>query len=166
MVPSHTLFADDIMIFCRGDSKSIKAISDLLKDYGNCSGQICNFSKSLTYAGGLSQARHTSLANLIGFSLASPPFIYLGVPIFIGKPKACFFLPIADNIRLKLAAWKAKILTMAGRTQLVKSVILSMVVHSISIYNWPGSIIKKIESRLRNFIWSGSIDKKKLVTVA
>ncbi|XP_058783572.1 uncharacterized protein LOC131658278 [Vicia villosa] len=142
------------------------AIADLLKEYGNCYGQLCNFSKSLIYAGGLSQTRYAALANLIGFTMASPPFIYLGVPIFIGKPKAIYFLPIADSIRVKLASWKAEILTIAGRAQLVKSVILSMVVHSIGIYNWPGSIIKRIEAWLRNFIWSGCINKKKVVTIS
>ncbi|XP_058746410.1 uncharacterized protein LOC131619318 [Vicia villosa] len=154
------------MIFCRGDSKSLKAISDLLKDYGNFSGQFCNYSKSLIYAGGMTLARHCYLADIIGFTKASPPFIYLGFPIFIGKPKAYHFLSIVDNIRLKLAAWKAKTLSMAGRAQLVKFVILSMMVHCISDYNWSGSIIKKVKSWMRNFIWSGSIDKKKLVTMA
>ncbi|XP_058783229.1 uncharacterized protein LOC131657895 [Vicia villosa] len=33
LVPSHTLFADDIMIFCRGGAKSLQAIADLIKDY-------------------------------------------------------------------------------------------------------------------------------------
>ncbi|XP_058776572.1 uncharacterized protein LOC131650886 [Vicia villosa] len=140
MVPSHTLFAGDIMIFCRGDVKSLKAISDLLKNYRNYSGQFYNYSKSLIYARGMTLAKHSSLANLIGFTMAIPPFIYFGVPFFLGKLKACYFLYIADKIRLKLAAWKAKTLPMAGRTQLVKSVILSMMVHCISIYNWPGGL--------------------------
>ncbi|XP_058761337.1 uncharacterized protein LOC131634729 [Vicia villosa] len=76
------------MVFCRGDSKSVKAISDLLKDYGSYSGQHCNCTKSLIYAGGMSQERHKYLADIIGFSRAVPPFIYLGVPIFVGRPKA------------------------------------------------------------------------------
>jgi hypothetical protein len=51
------------------------------------------------------------------------PFNYLGVPIFKGKPKACHLQPIADKIKLKLSAWKASLLSIAGRVQLVKSVI-------------------------------------------
>ncbi|XP_058776775.1 uncharacterized protein LOC131651124 [Vicia villosa] len=150
------------MIFCREDVKSLTAIAELLKDYGKFSGQHCNHSKFLIYAGGMSNARHISLANHIGFTMAIPPFIYLGVPIFVGKPKACYFMYIADNIRLKSAAWKAKTLSMAGRIQLVKSVILSMLVHCISIYNWPGSLIKMIETWIRNFVWSGNMKKKRL----
>jgi len=49
---------------------------------------------------------------------------------------------------------------------LVKSVIQNMLVHSISIYDWPVSLIKDLEASIRNFIWSGNITKKKLVTVA
>lgn len=65
MLPSHTLFANDVMIFCRGDSKSINVIADLLKAYGSYSGQFCNSSKSLIYAGGMSLDRHNTLAKSI-----------------------------------------------------------------------------------------------------
>jgi hypothetical protein len=41
-----------------------------------------------------------------------------------------------------------------------------MTIYNISIYSWPTSILKSIEAWIRNFIWSGSIDERKLVTVA
>lgn len=164
-VPSHTLFADDIMVFCRGDSKSLNAISEFLIEYAHNSGQLCNSNKSLIFVGGISLDRHKIPASIIGFKIAFPPLIYLGVPIFVGKPKVVHFLSLAGKIRLKLASWKAKLLSMAGRALLVKSVIHSMLIHSISIYEWPASTIKTIELWIRNFIWSGQVDHKKLVIV-
>lgn len=126
MLHSHTLFVYDIMIFCRGDSKSLKANSILLKEYGNYSGQFSSFSKSLIYVGGMTFARHCSLAAIIGFIKDEPPFIYIGVPIFVGKPKACHFLYIEDNIRLKLIVWKTKTSSMAEKVQLVASLLRSL----------------------------------------
>jgi hypothetical protein len=67
---------------------------------------------------------------------------------------------------LKLAAWKASLLSMAGRVQLIKSVAQSMLLDCLSIYSWPVSLIKDMEKWMRNFLWSGDINKKKLVTVA
>jgi len=40
-----------------------------------------------------------------------------------------------------------------------------MLVHTITIYDWPISLIKEIEKCIQNFIWSGDIYKRKLVTV-
>ncbi|XP_058760550.1 uncharacterized protein LOC131633894 [Vicia villosa] len=164
-VDSHTMYADDIMIFCRGDQKSVSNISNLLNSYAEHSGQYCSKHKSLIYAGGMSSSRHKILADIIGFKMAYPPLLYLGAPIFIGKPKASHFLFLADRIKLKLAAWKGSMLTMAGRVQLVKAVIHSMLIHCMTVYCWPSSIIKLIDKWIRNFIWSGHMDKKKLVTV-
>ena len=103
---------------------------------------------------------------MTGFRLGTTPFTYLGVPIFSGKPKAAHFAPIADRIKNKLAAWKASLLSIAGRVQLVKSVIQGMLIHSISIYSWPTSLLKDLEKSIRNFIWSGDTTKRKMVTVA
>jgi hypothetical protein len=38
--------------------------------------------------------------------------------------------------------------------------------YSISLYSWPAALIKELEKYIRNFIWSGDIDKRKLVTVS
>ncbi|KAI5447197.1 hypothetical protein KIW84_014883 [Lathyrus oleraceus] len=41
-----------------------------------------------------------------------------GGPIFKGRPKASYFQSVADKIRNKLAAWKASLLSIAGRVKL------------------------------------------------
>jgi hypothetical protein len=154
------------MVFCKGKFSSLQALQNLFNKYANCSGQVINASKSTIFAGGISQVRLNHIVNLIGFNVGSLPFNYLGVPIFKGKPKASFFYPMADKIKAKLSSWKASLLSIAGRTQLVKSVIHSMLMHSISVYAWPVSLLKSIETWARNFIWSGDISKRKLVTVS
>ncbi|MCI30513.1 RNA-directed DNA polymerase (Reverse transcriptase), partial [Trifolium medium] len=91
--------------------------------YANCSGQIINASKSTIFCGGIANARLAHIVDIFGFNVGVLPFNYLGVPIFKGKPKARHFTPIADRIKAKLSAWKASLLSIAGRVQLVKSVI-------------------------------------------
>jgi hypothetical protein len=134
--------------------------------YGQASGQFVNPQKSSIFAGSIPQSRLTHIANSLGFQIGYLPFTYLGVPIFIGKLKKCHLQPLADSVKNKLASWKASLLSIVGRVQLVKSVIFSMLLHSITIYTWPSSLIKDMEKWFRNFIWSGNVDKRKLVTAA
>jgi len=75
------------------------------------------------------------MVHLLGLSIGSLPFIYLGTPIFKGKPKRIHFQPIADRVKLKLANWKASLLSIAGRVQLVKSVIQGMLIHTMNVYS-------------------------------
>jgi len=69
-------------------------------------------------------------------------------------------------VKLKLASWKASLLSITGRVQLVKSVVQSMLLHTMAIYSWPVSLLRDIEKWIKKFIWSGDITKRKLVTVA
>lgn len=41
-----------------------------------------------------------------------------------------------------------------------------MLMYSMSIYSWPRSLIKDVEKWIRNLIWSGDVEKRKLVTVS
>ncbi|XP_058746523.1 uncharacterized protein LOC131619448 [Vicia villosa] len=134
-VPSHVLYNDDIMLFCNGDKGSIEALTSLFRRYAWTSGQQVSPSKSIIYAGSISSHRHSHIAASLGFNTGQVPFTYLGAPIFRGRPKPIHFHDIADRTRIKLLAWKASLLSVAGR--------------------WA-----------RNFIWSGNIDTRKLVTVA
>ena len=165
-VPSHIIYADDMMIFCKGTSSNLNCLKNIFLAYAETSGQMVNPQKSSIFAGSITNRRLNHIASILGFKIGTFPFTYLGVPIFRGKPKKSYFQPIADKVKLKLAAWKASLLTMAGRVQLIKSVAQSMLLHCLSIYSWPISLIKDLERWMRNFLWSGDINQKKLVTVA
>jgi hypothetical protein len=154
------------MLFCKASRSNTQSLSNLFMKYAETSGQFVNPRKSFIYAGVISPQRLHQIATQLGFNIGVLPFVYLGAPIFKGNPKKCHLQPIADKIKAKLSAWKASYLSMAGRMQLLISVIQGMMVHTISIYSWPSSLIKNIEKWMRNFLWSGDVNKRKLVTVA
>ncbi|CAJ2644686.1 unnamed protein product [Trifolium pratense] len=154
------------MIFCKATKKNARNIHDLLEEYGANSGQRVSPHKSKLYGGSISSTRLTTLSNTLGFSLGSLPFDYLGVPIFKGKPKNIHLQALADRVKSKLASWKGHSLSMMGRVQLVNSVIHGMLTYSFKVYSWPKGLIKQMDRCIRNFIWSGNVDKKKLVTLS
>jgi hypothetical protein len=112
-VPSHSFYADDLMIFCKGNLNGLRSLKELFDNYALESGQVVNNSKSTIFSGSITQGRLAIIVQLFNFNLGSLPFNYLGVPIFKGKPKTCHLQPIADKITLKLSAWKASLLSIA-----------------------------------------------------
>ncbi|KAL8511003.1 hypothetical protein ACS0TY_017723 [Phlomoides rotata] len=57
---------------------------------------------------------------------------------------------------------------MAGRICLVNSIvnIASFLVHSMLVYRWPCSLLDQIERAMRNYIWTGNVDKAGFYTVS
>jgi len=155
-----------LMVYCKGKMSTLEALRDLFIRYASCSGQIINTRKSSIHAGGISHGRLNSMVQLLGFSIGTLPFTYLGAPIFKGKPKRIHFQCIADKIKNKLAYWKACLLSIAGRAQLIKYVVQGMLIHTMSVFSWPTSLLRDIEKWIKNFLWSGDTDKRKLVTIS
>jgi len=54
--------------------------------------------------------------------------------IFVGTTKCRFLQPLADKVKLKLASWKGKSLSMIGRIQLDNTVITEFLAYSFNIY--------------------------------
>lgn len=48
----------------------------------------------------------------------------------------------------------------------MKSMIHGMMLYCILVYTWPSTLLKKVDTWIRNFIWSGDVNKKMVVTVA
>jgi hypothetical protein len=155
---SHILFADDILLFLRGNKRTLRAILRFMIEYGLNSGQYVNRSKSSVYLGKFASPRRTF--RTLGVNAGSLPFIYLGVPIFQGRPKRSYFQSIADKVKCKLSAWKGSLLSQAGRVQLISSVIQSLLIHSFQVYAWPVSLLTQVQSWVRNFLWSGDPQKR------
>ncbi|KAM5549758.1 hypothetical protein ABKV19_000926 [Rosa sericea] len=86
--------------------------------------------------------------------------MYLGVPIFVGRPKRIYFQVLADRIRNVMSHWRGHSLSMAGRVTLVNSVVVSMLSHSFTIYAWPKTVLQQVRNWMRNFIWTGNVSSR------
>jgi len=101
-LPTHVLYADDILIFCIGLKSNIRELLSIFKKYSEVSGQVINNAKSRFYTSSMSVSRKHMIANMLGFNMGAVPFMYLSCPIFHGKPKAIHFRTITDKIKTKL----------------------------------------------------------------
>ena len=87
---------------------------------------------------------------MLGCSRGNISFNYLGVPIFVGSPKARFLQPLADKVISKLVSWKEKSLSMIGRIKLVNSVIFGSLSYNFQVYRWPSNLLNLVDKWVRN----------------
>lgn len=104
--PSHLLYADDTLVLCRGTKKNVDALMSLLCFYSTASGQHLSTQKCKFFAGCLPSSRVSAISSFLGFNAGHMPFMYLGVPIFKGKPRKCHLQPTTDKVITKLASGK------------------------------------------------------------
>ncbi|GKD20206.1 ty3-gypsy retrotransposon protein [Tanacetum coccineum] len=122
---THLCFADDLLLFCHGDSKSASVLKKALDEFGD-----------------------------MPFSVGSLPVRYLGVPLISKRLYAKDCQPLIDKVKKRILGWKNKVLSFAGRLQLVQSVLSSMQVFWASMFILPKSISADVERLLRDFVWN------------
>lgn len=161
---SYVFYADDLIICCRVDMRGITNLMDLVEFYGKLPGRVVSREKSNVVLV-KSIIRRRAILDKLDITEGYLPFRYLGVPIFKGAPKGGYFRKIPDRIYSKLALWKGMKLSMAGRKQLVESIMLSMMTYSMGVFSWPKNSIYRLQMWIFNFIWTGDSQKKGITIV-
>ena len=82
-------------------------------------------------------------------------FTYLGAPIFKKGTKAIQWTPIIDKFKNRIQNWGSNWLNPAGKSVLLKSVLMSIPIYQNSILLAPVSILKKMETLIKKFLWEG-----------
>ncbi|XP_021775982.1 uncharacterized protein LOC110739808 [Chenopodium quinoa] len=153
---NHLIFADDLMLFCYGDSQSISLIHRALKTFGNCSGLQANKAKTAIYFGNTSISFREQTLRHTGFSEGSFPFRYLGIPLNAKYLRFADYDGLVDKMLSRITCWASRNLSYAARVVLIKSVLMSLHVYWAQCLLLPASVLDRITQICRAFLWDGS----------
>ena len=100
--------------------------------------------------------------NELGFNISKSFGTYLGVPIVMdGRDKRAFD-SLIEKIQSKLAGWKSRTLSLAGRWTLINSVTSTIPTHVMQCCLLPNPTCKKLDKLNRDFLWGDTSTKKRL----
>uniref|UniRef100_A0A803PRQ9 Reverse transcriptase domain-containing protein n=1 Tax=Cannabis sativa TaxID=3483 RepID=A0A803PRQ9_CANSA len=159
---TNLCFADDLVIFCKGNINSVRLIFEAFSKFCNDTGLSTNSSKSQIYFGGVREEIKALILDIVKIEEGGFPLKYLGVQLRPTKWKASDCGIILDKLNRNLNCWASRNLSFAGRAQLIHSVLLGIRNYWMSIFIIPSKITAAIDKSCRDFLWGRSGNKSKL----
>ncbi|KAM1981033.1 hypothetical protein ACFX15_037578 [Malus domestica] len=154
---SHLLFTDDTLIFLVATNQNCRNLSSLLNAYCRASGQQISLQKSVVYFGVNTPAHLSSeLCNILDMPKVEDPGKYLGLPSIWGRSKKEALQFIKERILTKIAGWKRRFLSQAGKEVLIKAVIQTIPMYTMCVFRLPMSFCKDIDAAVARFWWAGA----------
>ena len=152
---THLCFADDLMIFTKGNVESIVGIQNVLKLFYTFSGLQLNNEKSEIFSSEINGAMMEEIQRVSGFKAGTLPVRYLGVPLVTRRLSMKDCSNLEDKIKARINSWSAKLLTYAGRIQLIQSVLYNIQNFWCRHFILPKGVLKRIMQLCSSFLWKG-----------
>lgn len=141
----------------------METLKRLIDVYAKASGQLINFEKSeLVVSNNVELNERKSLANKIGVRLVGGFYIYLGIPMVLGRSKARAFDFLKDRVWRKVRGWKQKLLSFAGREVLLKVVVQAAPTYVMSLFKLPTGFCHDLRRLMARFWWGGKDEEKEI----
>ncbi|KAK9990735.1 hypothetical protein SO802_025720 [Lithocarpus litseifolius] len=154
---------DDSIIFGKASIEECDTLQRILAIYENASGQQLNRVKtSLFFSSNTSREIQEEIKNRFGAQVIRQHEKYLGLPSLVGRNKRNSFNAIKEKLSKKLAGWKEKLLSKAGKEVLIKAVAQAIPTYTMSCFKIPDSLCNELTSMIRNFWWGQKHDERKM----
>ena len=111
------------LFFCKASLKECDSLQQILKVYEEAFGQQLNRAKtSLFFSQNTRDEVNEEIKTRFGAQIIRQYEKYLGLPLLISRNKRNSFNNIKEKLAKKLASWKEKLLSKAGKEVLIKAV--------------------------------------------
>lgn len=90
----------------------------------------------------------------------------MDLPEHFGRRKRDLFTSIVDRIQQRAVSWSTRQLYKAGKIIMLKAVLTAVPSYSMSCFQLPVSLYKRIQSIMTRFWWNGIDGKKKLCWIS
>ena len=160
---SHVFFADDLMLFAKADYKNCEAIIEVLDNFCNLVGQKVNYTKSkILFSSNVTRGRVRGICRRLGIAATTNLSKYLGFPIFHQGRVGNAFSFVVNKMQGKLAGWRSKLLSKAGKLVLVKSFAALVAEYYMQCQSLPVKVCNQIDKLIRDFLWGSTEEKRRL----
>ena len=160
---THLCFADDLMVFVEGSEKSIDGALSVFDEFEEWAGLKISLEKSTIYMAGVLEAEKRSILTNFPLAEGELPVRYLGLPLMTKAMRTQDYLPLKESIRSRVSPWTSRFLSYAGRLQLIRSVLLSLVNFWIAVFRLPSACIKEVEKLCAAFLWTGPVLSRRVL---
>lgn len=157
-------FADDNLFMCEDSFSNVLSLKAILRCFELVSGLKVNFHK-LKLAGINVDRNFEVYTKTLKCSLMGIPFKYLGLEGGGNPKKKKFWESILSKISARLCAWMGRLLSLARRICLIKSIFTVIPLFYLSLFKAPESVYNKIISIQRRFLWACGRDDRSIAWV-
>ncbi|KAL0295604.1 UNVERIFIED_CONTAM: Retrovirus-related Pol polyprotein from type-2 retrotransposable element R2DM [Sesamum angustifolium] len=95
---THLLFADDLMLFSRGDLPSIRILMECLQEFRDVSGLAVNNAKSNIFTAGIQNDTLDEALAMTDFARGHMPVRYLGIPLAAQRLSVTDYSPLVTKL--------------------------------------------------------------------
>jgi hypothetical protein len=149
-----SLYADDAAVFVAPLKEDTQNLAANLHNFGEVTGLCTNFSKSHVVPIRCDNIDLDRLLQGIPATRASFPLRYLGLHLSVWCLRRRDFQNLEDKCAGRLPTWNGKLVNMAGRVALVKSVLASQDIYHLTPLSIPLGTMKYIKKLERDFVWA------------
>ncbi|KAK9723760.1 hypothetical protein RND81_05G023600 [Saponaria officinalis] len=160
------MFADDLLLFCKGDAGSIMVLLRAFSRFSNSSGVTMNASKTDVFFNGVKKTLKDDILKVAGVVEGSLLFRYLGVHIQDGRLKKEDYGILVEKIVSRIRGIGFRKLSYAARLVLINAVLSSLHSYWASIFIIPKGVIRRIESICWSFLWDGGSEYHRVPLMA
>jgi hypothetical protein len=160
---SSLQYADYTLLFLENNIEKASTSKWLLVCFEQMSGMKINYDKSDLLTIGLDDDNANCFAKIFCCKKSDFPIKYLGVSLHFTKLRRQDLQPVIDKIIKRIAGWRGRLLSYAGRLTLLKACLASIPIYllSLSVIKFPRWAINMINSQMGHFLWNDSVDRRK-----
>lgn len=138
-----SLFADDAVMFINPVRDEVKEVADILQAFGMVSGLRVNHLKSAVYPIRCEGINVAETMQWFQCPIKCFPCSYLGLRLHFRKLQKLEIQPLIDKVAARLPGWKGKLLNKAGRLKVLNTMLTSVPVYHLTVFNLQKWATKK-----------------------
>ena len=97
--------------------------------------------------------KQNEIIDLLGFEVADGNSYYLGPTSILSRSKRVIFGFLKDHLRKRLTSWQSKLLSRAGKSILIRTVVQALPTYNMGVFLIPPSVLEELKKMLNSFWW-------------